>query len=106
MTILSISAAGPYAVVPRAYYLSFLDVPRRQMQDRRALLRLVRGEPVRSTRVTRALRALDVTLACVPASARAARALLASVSSTPLRRVGSMSCSVGRTGPLGQAPST
>lgn len=106
MTVLSISTAGPYAVVPRAYYLTFLDVPHRELQERRLLLHLVQDRPVAPARVARALRSLNVTLACVPTTAPTARTILASVSEAPLRQVGSMSCLVGATGPVGQMPST
>lgn len=102
MSILAISEAGPYPVVPRAYYLTSPHGARYQVRDRRVLLRLVRDRPVAAARVSRALRALDVSLACVPAVASNAPRILEEVVGTPLRTVGTMRCHVER---VAQAPS-
>lgn len=95
MQIMSISTAGPYAVVPRSYYLPSLDVSRRQARDRAVLLSLVSGgHPVRE-KVASALTRLNVTLACVPTADHAARRILATVVGQHLRPVRDMRCHVG-----------
>lgn len=94
MTILAISRVGPFAVVPRAYYLPGLDVPRQNLQDRRVLLRLVEGLDVSPQAVRGALDRLDVSLACVRANDSSARRVLREAVREPLTRVRGMRCHV------------
>jgi hypothetical protein len=100
MEVLAISTAGPYAVVPRRYYLPSLDVPGAEMADREALYTLVdtasRRRPSVVT-VRAALHRLGVSLACVPARSSGARHVLTRAVGAALQKVGSMRCHVSDT---------
>ncbi|GAA3674278.1 hypothetical protein GCM10022237_37310 [Nocardioides ginsengisoli] len=99
MEILAISKVGPFAVVPRDFYLPNVTDPAVHVDERHILYRLVHGEVVSVPRVRDALGLLDVSLACVPADdAEAVRVLIAAVGDSSLRQVGSMRCHVSRAG--------
>jgi hypothetical protein len=96
MQVLAISKAGPFAVVPREFYLANVTDPAGHAEERHILYRLVHGEPVSLPRVRDALGLLDVSLACVPAAdAEAVGVLTAATGGGRLRSVGSMRCHVG-----------
>lgn len=95
MEVLAISTAGPFAVVPRAFYLPSMTSPDQQTGDRRLLLRLSSGSDpgkggVRAVRA--ALERLDVSLACVPGEVPEARRILRAAVGGTLRPVGTMAC--------------
>ena len=65
MTVLTISAAGPYSVVPRFFYLPNLQASSREVADRTLLFALVSDADVDAAQVRGALERLDVSVACV-----------------------------------------
>jgi hypothetical protein len=96
METLAITRIGPFAVVPREDYLPYLDVSRQRMQDHVVLFNFVAGRSLPAPSAIRgALRRLDVTLACVSASDRPAKAVLRHAAGG-LRQVGDMECHLGR----------
>ncbi len=96
MEILSIATTKISPVVARGFYLHGLQVSPIASRDRRVLLELAAGYDKPVPRVRRALRRLDVAVACVPAaSVHSARTLSRAVGE-PLRRVGSLGCHVER----------
>jgi hypothetical protein len=97
MENLSISTSGPYAVVPRSFYLPTLETSEQDGADRQLLLALVtrRGIPGDAvSNVRDALTRLGVSLACVPGNAPGAARVLAEATGGELRRVGTMRCHV------------
>lgn len=94
MEILAISSVGPFAVVPRGYYLPTLQVPAQDLRDRVMLLRLVTGRPVAVADVRAALRRLDVSLACVSASDERAQRILRRATDARLTTVSGMRCAM------------
>ena len=98
MEILAISAVGPFAVVPRGFYLPNLQTSRDDRVDRRVLLGLQLGEAISPERVRLALQRLDVSLACVSRGNPAARRILHRAVGRKLTSVGDMQCHIGPTG--------
>ncbi|WP_139981915.1 DUF6077 domain-containing protein [Nocardioides litoris] len=101
MEVLAISTTGPYAVVPRAYYLPTLAVPAQDRADRQTLLDLVslQGTSVPGApEVRAALGRLDVALACVRTDRPRSVRVLGRAVGADLRAVGTMSCHVRRGG--------
>ncbi|SFC42947.1 hypothetical protein SAMN04487968_106168 [Nocardioides terrae] len=97
MEALSILTARQHAVVPRIAYLETLDATAQQVSDRRVLFDLVRRHPGPQPSVAdvrTALDRLDVSLACVSASAKRAGRVLTEVVGEDLRRIGTMRCHV------------
>ena len=96
METLSISTAGPYAVVPRAFYLPTLQTSEQARSDREILLALVtRRLSERSVAEVRgALQRLDVAVACVPGDQPRGRRILKEAAGEGLQRVGTMRCHV------------
>lgn len=93
MQIMAISTVGPFAVVPRSFYLTNLATSEDDRSRRSTLLRLSAGNAPAPHKVTSALRHLDVSLACVPSASSAARERLATaVGDQRLRPVGKMRC--------------
>lgn len=94
MQILSITTVGPYAVVPRAYYLSGVDAESGHRADRIVLFNLAAGNKAKSSRVRDAIERLDVSVACVPASAKRSSRTLKRALDTELERIGDLKCAV------------
>lgn len=92
MEILAISTAGPYAVVPRAFYLPTLDVSPMEQRDRLTLLKLVSGRGVPAADVRQALQRLEVSLSCVSAGDDRAQRTLRRATGSKLTTVGGMRC--------------
>ena len=94
MEILSISTAGPFAVVPRGAYLPGLVAPAAERDARFALFRLVSGARASPTVIARSMDVLDVAVACVPGDEPRARRILRAAAGKGLQRVGTMRCHV------------
>lgn len=95
MEVLAISSAGPFAVVPRAFYLPNLRVAPGDLAARKTLLGLVTGQARAASDVRDALDLLDVSAACVPGDDRRARRTLEAATGGRLTAAGSMRCHVG-----------
>ncbi|GAA1920804.1 hypothetical protein GCM10009815_14350 [Nocardioides marmoribigeumensis] len=92
--VLAIMSTRTFSVVPRDYYIQFVQEPQEQHRARYAFRRFVVPsvkDPVPPV-LARALETLDVTLACVPEGARRQQAELRTIGLPDERRVGGMVC--------------
>jgi len=99
MEDLAISTSGPYAVVPRQFYLPSLQTSEQDRRDRMVLLGLVVPDlPDRPSpeAVRAALHRLKVSIACVPGDERVSKHRLGRAVGARLTRIGSMRCHIGR----------
>lgn len=93
MEILSISTVGPFAVVPRVYYMPALEVPSQERADRMALFTLVTApDRVGVRKVRGALERLDISVACVSKDSGPGRSLLRRAAQAKLKSVGHLRC--------------
>lgn len=94
MTVLTIAAPGPYAVVPRSFYLPSLEASTRERADRALLFDLVSDVDVDADQVRGALERLDVSVACVQKTAALGERTLRRAVGGRLETVGNLRCRV------------
>ena len=108
---LAVTTTRTYSVVPRDYYIQFVQEPRAQHRARYVFRRFMDPtikDPVPPV-LARAMQTLDVTLACVPGRAGRQQAELRTIGLTGERRLAGMVCFDGPgtgalTPPAGRAP--
>lgn len=94
MTVLTITASGPYAVVPRFFYLPSLKASTRERADRILLFDLVSNVDVDAGQVRGALERLEVSVACVHKTASLGEKALRRAVGGRLQTVGNLKCRI------------